>query len=68
MNILYSPKEKDEIGNIIASVFLLRRDSKRPNTYKTMWGNKTPIGIFETFLRIVKEIEAGTIRSILLNK
>ena len=54
----YTLEEKEKIGNQIADVLYLKKS--KPYGYKTAWGTKTPVGIFETFRRINEEIENGT--------
>lgn len=54
----YSDEAKAVIGANIARILQLRRDPGfKPRRWKTTWGNKTDIGIFETVRVIGQEIE-----------
>ncbi len=67
MKCNYSLEEKDLIGKKIAELFMLRKDRENPGRFKTYWGNKTAVGIFETVKRLGEEMEEGTLTSSLLN-
>lgn len=46
---------KTKIGNNLAEILLLKEDKGySPKRYKTAWGNKTALGIYETIKRILE--------------
>ena len=53
----YSITEKDEIGKKIAEIMMLRKN--RQGRYKTIWGDKTAIGIFNMITSFTEKINAG---------
>lgn len=55
----YTLEDKDRIGKALAKAFHLKRDRDFPGRYQTTFGNKTPVGIFETFRRIGMDLENG---------
>lgn len=47
--------EKITIGEQLADILMLRKDKGyEPERYKTLWGNKTFIGLYETVKRIIE--------------
>ena len=54
-------EQETKIGIKIADILMLRKDRGSKTLYKTLWGDKTAIGIYKTVLRIAKEAEAGTL-------
>jgi len=64
----YTIEEQNKIGKRIAEIFQLkmepsyriRHDKTHIDYYKTTWGSKTPIGLFNTVLKIAEDIEDGT--------
>jgi hypothetical protein len=55
----YTEEEKEKIGTKIIEIFELRKSVGEKGRYKTRWGSKTPVGIFNTFMRIAKDIQEG---------
>ena len=53
-----SEQEKIRIGEQLAEILILRRVNKQKGNenifYKTTWGTKTPLGIYETVKRILE--------------
>jgi len=53
--------EKITIGEQLADILILKEDFRENNRqydpirYKTIWGNKTALGIYETVKRILEE-------------
>jgi hypothetical protein len=48
--------EKILKGKQIAEILMLREDKGyTPKRYKTTWGNKTALGIYETVKRLIEE-------------
>jgi predicted deacylase len=62
----YSEPEKEVIGKKIAEMLYLRKSQEEHGRFRTSWGTKTPVGIFETIRRLGDEIEAGTITATLI--
>lgn len=62
----YSEPEKELIGKKIAGMLYLSKSREEHGRYRTTWGTKTAVGIFETIRRIGAEIEAGTITTTLI--
>jgi len=58
----YTQDEKIKIGAYLASTFMLHRSADNKGRYMTHWGDKTALGVFETFNRIGKEIQNGTFK------
>ena len=55
----FSNDEKEDMGNYIAEVFSLRRVALRGQAgkgYKTSWGTKSAIGVYETFVSLARNI------------
>ena len=49
---------KEIIGYKLAEILNLREDrGYLPKRYKTSWGNKTALGIYETTKSIIEELE-----------
>lgn len=62
MNMLLVAKEirendavAEKVGEKIAAVFHLKKDANQPDRWKTVWGNKTNIGVARTMLRLMEE-------------
>lgn len=51
-----SDEQAEKYGEQIAEVFHMRVDHDHPDRYKTWWGTKTPVGVYRTALRLVKEL------------
>jgi hypothetical protein len=46
---------KIAIGNTLADIFMLREDKGyNPKRYKTLWGNKTALGVYESIKRVIE--------------
>ena len=46
---------KTEIGEKLSEILLLKEDKGyNPKRYKTTWGNKTALGLYETIKRILE--------------
>lgn len=54
-----SEQEKIRIGTSIAKLFMLRKDTVHKDRYKTLWGNKTALGVYYTFERVMEDIETN---------
>ena len=52
----YEIEDQDRIGKEIAKMLCLKKDRYR---YQTTWGNKTAIGIFNTIIKLARDIEDG---------
>jgi hypothetical protein len=52
----YTDIEKEKIGKVLIEILMLRKDTRNRGRYLTSWGNKTPLGIFNTFQRLSEEI------------
>jgi hypothetical protein len=49
-------KTKEQIGYDLAQILMLREDrGYNPKRFKTTWGNKTELGIYETIKRIIED-------------
>jgi hypothetical protein len=59
----YTDEEKEEIGRKIA--MMLQMHKTTGNRYKTLWGTKTGIGVFNTLLRLHEKIETGDITQVI---
>jgi len=47
--------EKSEIGEKLAEILMLKEDKGyNPKRYKTLWGNKTTLGLYGTIKRILE--------------
>jgi len=57
----YSIEEQALIGKRLATLFLMKRDPEHHERFKTLWGTKTPLGIYHTFKRLGEDIENGNI-------
>lgn len=66
MTNTYSESEKELIGKKIATMLCMNLDRDHHGRYRTTWGSKTPVGIFETIKRLGEEMEAGTLTSTLI--
>jgi len=61
----YTALEKEDMGEQIAEILCLRPVSRVENhrlpfrAYKTTWGTKSSIGIYETFVNLMGKIERG---------
>jgi hypothetical protein len=50
--------DKIYIGRNLADILMLKEDKGyNPKRYKTIWGNKTALGLYETIKRIMTEKE-----------
>lgn len=58
----YTQEEKIKIGAYLASTFMLHKSPNHKDRYSTHWGSKTALGVFETFLRVGKELQTGTFK------
>ena len=47
-------EKQNQLGKEIAEILCLRK--KKDGRYNTTWGDKTPIGLFNTVARIVETI------------
>ena len=50
-------EEKADLGKGIASLLYLKKKKSNygtPPSYETMWGTKTPLGLYETMKRIIE--------------
>lgn len=56
----YTEADKDRIGTTIAQLLNMPRDRDHKDRFSTLWGSKTPIGVFEVIRRLGREIEEGT--------
>lgn len=56
---MYTLEEKDDIGRAIAEMLMLRKN--KIGRYKTTWGDKTAVGIFETINRLGEHIKEDSI-------
>lgn len=54
----YSSEQKAIFGEKFADIFGVKWD-KKTGYYKTSWGNKSAIGIYEMFCRISESIQNG---------
>jgi len=55
--------DKIIIGNNIADILLLKEDrGYNPKRYKTSWGNKSALGIYEVVNRLFEEKEFRIIK------
>lgn len=54
----YTIEEQSKIGESIASILMLRRNKQ--GRYKTTWGDKTAIGIFNLIPSLFDKIEDGS--------
>jgi hypothetical protein len=59
----YTIEEQDKIGQEIAELFLMKHVKENRKRWKTFWGSKTNVGIFNTILRIAEDLEAGTFKA-----
>jgi len=50
-------EQKQVIGQQWADILFLLEDRDHKGRYLTTWGNKTPLGIFETISRLVHEAD-----------
>ena len=53
-------EQETKIGIKIADILMLRKGGSK-GRYKTLWGDKTAVGIYKTVIRVAKEAEAGTL-------
>jgi hypothetical protein len=49
--------EQEAIGKELVKIFRMRR-SENKGRYQMTWGDKTPLGVFRTFVRIADDINA----------
>ena len=57
---IYSEKEKENIGHNVAEILCLRKvGHKNTRRYRTTWGDKTAIGIFEVIRNMGYDINQG---------
>jgi hypothetical protein len=54
----YTDEEKTAIGKQITEIFMMRK-SENKGRFLMTWGDKYPLGVFETFMRIAKDIESA---------
>jgi hypothetical protein len=56
---MISEQEKIEIGSRIALLLQVKIDKRDRVTpkYVTLWGSKTPLGIYETVNEVIKDIK-----------
>lgn len=57
-----SEAERTRIGAQIAELFGMKRDPEHKDRFKMSWGNKTALGVYETFMRVASEIENDTFK------
>ncbi len=57
----YSIEEQAQIGKEIANILCLCKDRK--GRYKTAWGNKTEIGIYNMIKTLAEKIQEGGIKN-----
>lgn len=50
-------EEKEKRGKLIIEVFMLKRASNNPVRFRTMWGDKTALGVYETMSRLIERGE-----------
>lgn len=50
-------QRKDEVGQRLGLVLMLKKDKERKALFQTQWGAKSAIGLFETVKRIMTEAE-----------
>ena len=60
----YTDIEKEKIGQVLIDILMLRKDTKNKGRYLTSWGNKTPLGVFNTFQRLSEEKNNKTLWSV----
>lgn len=48
-------EEKTIIGQQLIKILMLKQDNDYADRVQTIWGNKTPIGVFNTVYRIINE-------------
>jgi hypothetical protein len=51
-----------KIGAQIAEVFCMRKSKTHKDRWQMSWGNKTALGVYNTFKRIADEITNGTFK------